>query len=151
MFSVERALYLLSILGGIQVQGLVFPLLVVRLCITISQFTGMNEAFQHLLVPVRLGSTHSHLTFAKARRVISLLSARELGKLSKHYAPSLEKMYGDQNQNHGMCFFRDEEWEFPGFSRVVQNFTIDSLLEKGLEKQTDQQDNSAVLPPVQRQ
>ena len=91
-----------------------FPVLVIRLCIAVSQFTGMNQAFQHLLVPVTLGSTRSHLSFAKGetREVISPLSARQFGKLPTHYAPSLEKLSRDQDQNHGMFFFRDENGNY---------------------------------------
>lgn len=83
------------------------------------------------------------------------MSVRELGKLPTHYTPSLEKLSRDRDQNHRMFFFRDEKWELPSFIRVgqnaCQNFPINSLLEKELEKQTDQQDNSAVLTSVQIQ
>lgn len=63
------------------------------------------------------------------------------------------KLSSHQDQNHGTFFFRDGKWELPGFSRVgqtaCQNFPINSLLEKELKKQADQQDNSAVLTSVQ--
>lgn len=52
-------------MGCVQAQGLMFPVLVIRLCIAISQFTGMNQAFQCLLVPVRLGSTRESFNFSK--------------------------------------------------------------------------------------
>lgn len=137
-------------------QGLMCPVLIIGLCITISQFTGMDQAFQCLLVPVRLGGTRSHLTSAKGKTkgVISPLSARKFGKLPTHYTPSLErKLPRDEDKNHGMFFYRDGKWELPSFSRVgqtvCQNFPVNSLPEKELEKQTDQQDNSKMLTSMQ--
>lgn len=75
-------------------QGLMVPVLEIRLCITIPQFTAMNQTFQHLLVPIRMDSTRNHLMTAKGEtRGINII-ARKLGKLPTHYTPSVKKLTG---------------------------------------------------------